>query len=111
MVELMIVQLKYDVSGQRKLPLAWKTFSKNFLARHPIPTVQYQNFSDYDKARQYVDGVPYNIVMKVAGLAAGKGVILPSSKEEAYAGLKNIMLAKQFGSAGDEVVIEESGRR
>ena len=77
------------------------------MARHRIPTARYQNFTDYDKARQYLDEVSYNIVIKASGLAAGKGVVLPSSKEEAHAGLKDIMLAKQFGSAGDEVVIEE----
>lgn len=72
-----------------------------------IPTAQYQNFSDYDKARRDLDDVSYKIVVKVTGLAAGKGVILPSSKEEAHAGLKDIMLAKGVGSAGDEVVMEE----
>lgn len=84
-----------------------KTFSKDFCARHSIPTARYHNFSNYLEARQYLDEVPYNVVLKATGLAAGKGVILPSSKEEAHAGLKEIMLDKEFGSAGDEVVIEE----
>ena len=84
-----------------------KTFSKSFLARHQIPTARFQNFDDYDKARQHLDEVPYNVVIKCTGLAAGKGVLLPSSKEEAHVGLKKIMLAKEFGSAGNEVVIEE----
>lgn len=84
-----------------------KTFSKDFMTRHTIPTAQYQNFSDYDKARKFLDEVSYKVVVKATGLAAGKGVILPSSKEEAQTALKDIMLAKEFGSAGDEVVIEE----
>lgn len=84
-----------------------KTFSKDFMARHNIPTARYRNFSDYAEAREYLDNVSYNVVLKATGLAAGKGVILPSSKKEAYEGLKNIMINKEFGSAGDEVVIEE----
>lgn len=78
------------------------------MARHRIPTARYQNCNDYDKARQYFDEVSYNVCIKATGLAAGKGIILPSSKEQAHVGLKDIILAKEFGSAGDEVVIEES---
>ena len=84
-----------------------KAFAKDFMARHDIPTARYRNFSDYAEARQYLDNVSYNVVLKATGLAAGKGVILPSSKKEAYEGLKNIMINKEFGSSGDEVVIEE----
>ena len=84
-----------------------KTFSKDFMKRHNIPTAAYENFSDYEKARQHLDSVPYNVVIKATGLAAGKGVILPRSKEEAHQALREMMLDKQFGSAGDEVVIEE----
>lgn len=84
-----------------------KTFSKDFMRERGIPTAQYRNFNNYNSARQHLDEVCYNVVIKATGLAAGKGVLLPSSKEEAHAGLKKIMLAKEFGSAGDEVVIEE----
>ena len=84
-----------------------KTFAKDFMARHNIPTAKHKNFSDFEKARQYLDSIPYNIVLKASGLAAGKGVILPSSREEAHTALKEIMMDKEFGSAGDEVVIEE----
>ena len=84
-----------------------KTFSKDFMQRRGIPTARYRNFNDYNLARQHLDEVFYNVVIKATGLAAGKGVILPSSKEEAQTGLKNIMLDKEFGSAGNEVVIEE----
>jgi phosphoribosylamine--glycine ligase/phosphoribosylformylglycinamidine cyclo-ligase len=84
-----------------------KTFAKDFMARHNIPTAKYRNFNDYEKARQYLDSISYNVVLKASGLAAGKGVILPSSKEEAQKALREIMMTKEFGSAGDEVVIEE----
>lgn len=84
-----------------------KAFAKDFMARHKIPTARYKNFSDYAEARKYLENVSYNVVLKATGLAAGKGVILPSSKEEAYEGLKTIMINKEFGSSGDEVVIEE----
>ena len=84
-----------------------KAFAKDFMARHNIPTARYRNFSDYDEARKYLENVSYNVVLKATGLAAGKGVILPSSKQEAYEGLKAIMINKEFGSSGDEVVIEE----
>lgn len=84
-----------------------KAFSKDFMARHQIPTAQYQNFDDYGKAKKYLDSVEHNVVLKASGLAAGKGVIIPSSKPEAHDALENIMLKKEFGAAGDEVVIEE----
>jgi len=84
-----------------------KTFSKDFMKRHNIPTAAYENFSDYNKARQYLDSLDYDIVIKASGLAAGKGVIIPKTKEEAQKALREIMLEKEFGSAGDEVVIEE----
>ncbi|KAI0481738.1 phosphoribosylamine--glycine ligase [Xylaria cf. heliscus] len=84
-----------------------KTFSKDFMKKHKIPTAAYENFSDYEKARQYLDSVQHDVVIKASGLAAGKGVIIPTTKEEAHAALKSIMQQGEFGSAGDEVVIEE----
>ena len=84
-----------------------KTFAKNFMKRHNIPTAAYENFSDYEQAKQYLDSIHHNVVLKASGLAAGKGVIIPSSKEEARKALKEIVLDKAFGAAGDEVVIEE----
>jgi phosphoribosylamine--glycine ligase/phosphoribosylformylglycinamidine cyclo-ligase len=84
-----------------------KTFSKDFMKKHNIPTAAYENFSDYDKACQYLKSINHNVVIKATGLAAGKGVLIPQSQEEALQGLKEIMLDKAFGSAGDEVVIEE----
>ncbi|KAK8089321.1 hypothetical protein PG997_004282 [Apiospora hydei] len=84
-----------------------KTFSKDFMKKWGIPTAEYENFSDYEKARQYVDQVQHDVVIKADGLAAGKGVLMPTTKEEAQQGLKEIMLNREFGSAGDEVVVEE----
>ena len=84
-----------------------KTFSKNFMSRHGIPTACYQNFSEYEAAVKYLDSVGHHVVLKASGLAAGKGVIIPHSKDEAHHALRDIMLDRQFGAAGDEVVIEE----
>ncbi|KAG9202629.1 Bifunctional purine biosynthetic protein ade1 [Epicoccum nigrum] len=84
-----------------------KTFSKDFMKRHHIPTAAYENFSSYDAATKYLDSISHDVVIKASGLAAGKGVIIPQSKEEAHAALKDMMLSKEFGAAGDEVVIEE----
>ncbi|KAK6081572.1 Bifunctional purine biosynthetic protein ADE1-like protein 3 [Seiridium cupressi] len=84
-----------------------KTFSKDFMKKWDIPTAAFENFSDYEKAWQYLDLISHDVVIKADGLAAGKGVIIPTTKEEAHQALKDIMLNKEFGSAGDEVVIEE----
>ena len=84
-----------------------KTFAKDFMSKHKIPTAEYENFSDYELAKAYLDKVTHKVVIKASGLAAGKGVILPSSQQEAYEALEQIMLKKEFGDAGDEVVIEE----
>ncbi|ORZ22350.1 phosphoribosylglycinamide synthetase [Absidia repens] len=84
-----------------------KTFSKDFMKKHNIPTAAYENFTDFEKAKAYVESVNHQVVIKASGLAAGKGVLMPTTKEEAIEGLKSIMLDKEFGSAGDEVVVEE----
>lgn len=84
-----------------------KTFSKDFMAKHNIPTAEFQNFTDYEKAKAYIASVNHNVVIKASGLAAGKGVLIPQNKEEAYAALKEVMEDRAFGDAGDEVVIEE----
>lgn len=84
-----------------------KAFSKDFMQRHSIPTAAYRSFNNYEAAKAHVDSVSYDIVIKADGLAAGKGVIIPTSKADAQQALKQIMVAREFGSAGDEVVIEE----
>ena len=84
-----------------------KVFAKDFMARHHIPTARYATFTRLDEALGYLDKVDYPIVIKASGLAAGKGVILPDTPEEAKATLKSILIDKIFGEAGSEVVIEE----
>lgn len=84
-----------------------KTFSKDFMKRWDIPTAAYENFTEYEAAKRYLGEISHDVVIKASGLAAGKGVIIPQSKEEALQALKEIMFEKEFGSAGDEVVIEE----
>ena len=84
-----------------------KAFAKDFMTRHKIPTARYQRFKNFEKAQKYINNVGYDIVIKATGLAAGKGVVLPATKEEARAALKEMMLDHVFGSAGNEVVIEE----
>ncbi len=84
-----------------------KVFSKNFMARHRIPTARYAAFNQLDEALGYLDRVDYPIVIKASGLAAGKGVVLPETDEEAENTLRSIMIDKTFGNAGEEVVIEE----
>ena len=86
---------------------ASKAFAKDFMARHHIPTARYDTFSNFDEAMKYLQNVGYPIVIKASGLAAGKGVILPETMDEAKATLKSILVDKTFGDAGDEVVIEE----
>lgn len=77
-----------------------KAFSKDFMHRHNIPTAEYRNFTVYEEARKYIDSINHNVVIKASGLAAGKGVIIPTTKEEAQAALKEIMVSKEFGDAG-----------
>jgi phosphoribosylamine---glycine ligase len=84
-----------------------KVFSKNFMARHAIPTAQYATFTGLNDATAYLAQVDYPVVIKASGLAAGKGVILPESAEEAKTALASILTGKAFGEAGSAVVIEE----
>lgn len=84
-----------------------KAFSKYFMKKHNIPTAAFETFIDFEKAKQYVAGVGHNVVIKASGLAAGKGVLIPETKEDAYQALSQVMQEKAFGEAGDEVVIEE----
>ncbi len=86
---------------------ASKVFAKDFMARHNIPTARYAAFRQFDEAVQYLESLDYPVVIKASGLAAGKGVILPETLEEAKSTLKAILLDKAFGEAGNEVVIEE----
>lgn len=84
-----------------------KAFSKDFLARHNIPTAAYQNFTDVAAAKAYVRQQGAPIVIKADGLAAGKGVILAQSEAEAFAAIDHMLAGNAFGEAGHRVVIEE----
>jgi phosphoribosylamine--glycine ligase len=86
---------------------ASKAFAKSFMARHGIPTALHQTFTDFHDAVRYLLNAEHEVVIKASGLAAGKGVIVPDCADEAEAALRRIMLDREFGAAGDEVVIEE----
>ena len=84
-----------------------KAFSKAFMVRHNIPTARFAAFTEFDAARRHLATIDYPVVIKASGLAAGKGVIIPSTHDEALSALQSIMLDHEFGAAGDEVIIEE----
>ncbi len=84
-----------------------KTFSKDFMARHDIPTASYANFTDLEQAKTYVQQQGTPIVIKASGLAAGKGVIIAMNEQEAIAALEDMLAGNRFGDAGSEVVVEE----
>jgi len=88
--------------------LEWsKAYAKDFMKRHGIPTVKYQVFSDFKEAKAYVEKGSMPVVIKASGLALGKGVSVAQTKEEALKALEDVLVKKVFGSAGNEVVIEE----
>lgn len=84
-----------------------KAFSKNFLARHKIPTAEYQVFTEVEPALAYIAAKGTPIVIKADGLAAGKGVILAQTNAEAEDAVRDMLAGNKFGSAGARVVIEE----
>ena len=84
-----------------------KAFTKDFLARHHIPTAEYQNFTDVELALQYVRAKGAPIVIKADGLAAGKGVIVAMTLEEAEAAVRDMLAGNAFGDAGHRIVVEE----
>lgn len=84
-----------------------KAFSKDLMKKYHIPTAAYENFTDAKEALEYLETAKFPIVLKADGLALGKGVLICNSLEEAKDGVKTIMMDKKFGSAGNEMVIEE----
>lgn len=84
-----------------------KAFSKNLMKKYHIPTAEYETFTDSEKALEYLETAKMPIVLKADGLALGKGVLICQTREEAREGVRTLMLDKKFGSAGDEIVIEE----
>ncbi len=84
-----------------------KAFSKELMKKYHIPTAGYETFESAEEAQKYLETARFPIVLKADGLALGKGVLICMNKEEAMAGVKTIMLDKQFGSAGNRLVVEE----
>lgn len=84
-----------------------KAFSKDFLKRHNIPTAAYQNFTDVESAKNYVRANRLPIVIKADGLAAGKGVIIATTVQQADVAIEDMLAGNRFGDAGHRVVIEE----
>ncbi|MCI6920901.1 MAG: phosphoribosylamine--glycine ligase [Lachnospiraceae bacterium] len=84
-----------------------KAFSKYLMKKYGIPTAAYENFDNAEDALNYLKTASFPIVLKADGLALGKGVLICNTLEEAQAGVKSIMLDKQFGTAGNRMVIEE----
>ena len=84
-----------------------KAFTKDFLARHNIPTADYQNFTEIEPALAYLKQKGAPIVVKADGLAAGKGVIVAMTEQEAEAAVRDMLAGNAFGEAGHRVVIEE----
>ncbi len=84
-----------------------KAFTKDFLARHNIPTAEYQNFTEVEPALAYIREKGAPIVIKADGLAAGKGVIVAMTLEEAESAAKDMLAGNAFGDAGHRIVVEE----
>ena len=84
-----------------------KIFAKEFMQRHHIPTAAYASFTDPVLAHQYIDQKSAPLVVKADGLAAGKGVVVAQTNEQAHSAVNAILVEKNLGSAGSEIVIEE----
>lgn len=84
-----------------------KAFSKDLMKKYNIPTAAYETFNRPEDALAYLETADMPIVLKADGLALGKGVLICNTREEAKEGVKTLMLDKQFGSAGDRIVVEE----
>ncbi len=84
-----------------------KVYAKEFMMKHNIPTAKYQSFDDRDEAVKALDDFGLPVVIKADGLAAGKGVLIPETKEDAIKAIDLIMKEKRFGDSGNEIVLEE----
>lgn len=107
-----------DYFNERQLPIfgpssgaaqleGSKSFTKDFLARHNIPTAFYETFTEVEPALEYLHKIGAPIVVKADGLAAGKGVIVAMNLDEAEAAIRDMLAGNAFGEAGHRVVIEE----
>ena len=100
----------HRVFGPRKnaaIIEASKAFSKELMKKYNIPTAKYETFSSYEEAKAYVETCEIPVVLKADGLALGKGVLICKTREEAIEGVKEMMLDKKFGTAGNKIVVEE----
>jgi len=84
-----------------------KIWAKDFMKRNEIPTARFEIFDDAQKAQEYVKSLDYNVVVKADGLAAGKGVIVCNSNDEAISAIQTILVNKTFGDAGNRIIVEE----
>lgn len=84
-----------------------KAFTKDFFKRHGIPTARYETFTDYAAAEACIRAHPLPVVVKASGLAAGKGVVIAQTTEEALAAAREMLSGGAFGAAGNEIVVEE----
>jgi len=84
-----------------------KIWAKNFMKRNNIPTARFEIFDEPRKAEEYVKSIDYNVVVKADGLAAGKGVIVCNSNDDAISAIHTILVKKTFGDAGNKIIIEE----
>ena len=84
-----------------------KIWAKEFMKRNNIPTAVFEVFNDPSKAKEYVNKIEHNVVIKADGLAAGKGVVVCNNKNEAEKAIDMILVNKKFGDAGNNIIIEE----
>ena len=84
-----------------------KIWAKNFMKRNGISSAKFEIFDDAQKAQDYVSSLDYDVVVKADGLAAGKGVIVCNSKEDAFSAIQTILIKKMFGDAGNKIIVEE----
>jgi phosphoribosylamine--glycine ligase len=107
-----------DYLNQKKVPVfgptqaaarieSSKGFAKDLMAKYNIPTAEYRNFNNADEAEKYIRSLDKVPVIKADGLAAGKGVILTDSVEEAVQTAREMLIGKSFGQAGSSIVVEE----
>ena len=86
---------------------ASKAYSKSFMKKYSIPTAQGMSFTDFSEAKKYIEEAPFDVVIKASGLAAGKGVVIPSDRAEAVAAARDMLEGGAFGKSGSEIVVEE----
>lgn len=86
---------------------ASKAYSKDFMKKYSVPTAQGTNFVDFDSAEKYIRSAPFDVVIKASGLAAGKGVIIPQTRDEAVEAAREMLEGEAFGDSGKEIVVEE----